>query len=125
MVNIINFTRKYWLILLVSITLLTLSFIKVSFFSSTINLFNISCSKHSSLEEVWDYVIIDNPDKSGRNKWEIGLTDNKINIYETASAPVVQQRVFKKIDMNYTSMEDYYKNGGPDAFRKFIEGHNK
>lgn len=90
----------------------------------TINLFP-RIERRGNLDEAWDYAIIDNSDKSGRNKWEIGIVDNKINIYETASAPVVRVNVFKNIDMDYVSMEDYYNREGPKTFRKFIEKNNK
>lgn len=117
--------------ILVIIFSVSLTIIKIRF-APDINIVSIVINwfphieKRGNLDETWDYAIVDNPDKSGKNKWEIGLTDSKvINIYETASAPVVRVNVFKAIDMDYTSMEDYYNRGGSRAFRKFIEAHNK
>lgn len=113
------------IIVLSSFALVKIKFMPdINFLNIVFNLFPRT-EKHSDLDVAWDYVIVDNPDKSGKNKWVIGLTDNKINIYETATAPVVQVRAFKEIDMHYTSMEDYYSRGGSKAFRKFIEDHNK
>lgn len=113
------------LIIAVSLVLVRISFAPdVSIISIVINLFAFT-DKRGNLDVTWDYVIVDNPSKSGRNKWEIGLADEKINIYETATAPVVKVQVYKEIDMNYTSKEDYYSRGGPEAFRRFIEENNK
>ena len=109
----------------------SLAVIKIINIAPNFSIFNIPINwfprieRRGAFDETWDYVIIDNPEKTGRNKWEIGLVDNKINIYETASAPTVQVRVFKEIDMNYTSREDYDRRGGHEAFRKFVEENNK
>jgi len=103
-------------------------------FTPTFSIFNFPINfnnwfsrieKRGNLDITWDYVIVDGPEKVGRSKWEIGLVDNKINIYETATGPVVRAQTFKDVDMSYTSMRDYYSHGGPESFRRFVEERNK
>lgn len=120
--------RKRNKILIFVLLLGSIAIVKISF-APILSLFTINffprIEKRGHLDETWEYAIVDNPDKYGKNKWEIGLIDNKINIYETATAPVVRVNVFKNINMDYTSMDDYYAHGGPEVFKKFIEEHNK
>jgi len=99
--------------------------ISLGIFKVSVILLNIDHSKHehvrrADLDDTWDYEIL--PFEGEYWNYSIGMRDNIITVIGTASAPTVEARK-KVIELNsdYTTKEDYYKNGGPDFFRSYLE----
>ena len=126
-------TSKIWIISLLLIVCISISiFTLIKFNVINIEAIFKNCSffarniiQRGDFDEEWDFDKIVMPNKSGYYDWRIGLKNKEVAAVRVSSDNTVVLMGKEKLNMNYKSKEDYYKNGGPVLFRAFIEENSK
>jgi P2-related tail formation protein len=112
--------------LLISIPIVSVKLLSV-YFNTNIKLWSRdiinNITKKQVLDVVWDFAQVEKADKTGYDLWVIGQEEGEIGSAMIATGETVKLVTYDKneLNMDYKSMEDYDKNNGAEAFRKFIE----